>query len=133
LGYYLDYRDKNQSLVNEKLLVAAFSLRNDRSKRDTRDSRLTAVRAIPVDNEGDETERGKGLEKGTLQASMNLKPPSVVNMQQLEDSLPPVFHSSTSMTEKVTDELKRYHKYVGAVMYYSETFPRAYRVLDIYI
>jgi hypothetical protein len=125
-------------LINERLLAAAFTLRNDSSKRD---ARAKAVVATPVGEDRPGKEQTTNLKDDMSAATAisipdidvnmnaNAKTPSAgINIQLFEDSLPPVFRSSTSLSDKVTNELKRYHKYVGTILYYSETFPRAYRV-----
>eukprot|EP01042_Synura_sphagnicola_P006467 gene6467-8256_t len=51
-------------------------------------------------------------------------------LEMAQEALPSIL-SSRSLTHKVADEVKRHHRWVGVVFYYSEQFPRALRVLSL--
>jgi hypothetical protein len=54
--------------------------------------------------------------------------PMILEMAQ--EALPSIL-SSKSITTKVRDEVKRHHRWIGVVFYYSEQFPRSLRVLSL--
>jgi hypothetical protein len=47
-----------------------------------------------------------------------------------EDALPEIL-SSKSLPSKIASEIKRYHRWIGVVFYYSQKFPRYLRVVSL--
>jgi hypothetical protein len=49
----------------------------------------------------------------------------------MESSIPTLFTSKKSLKDKILEEFKRHHRWIGVIYYYSERFPRALRVLSL--
>ncbi len=52
-------------------------------------------------------------------------------MQLADEALPNVLLASKSLTTRVIDELKRHHRWLGVVYYFSKRFPRLFRVVSL--
>jgi hypothetical protein len=51
-------------------------------------------------------------------------------MSMIEKSLPSVLQSRT-FTERFTEEIKHYHRWIGVVFYFSPNFPRVLRIISL--
>jgi hypothetical protein len=52
-------------------------------------------------------------------------------LQMADDALPQVLMSSKSLTNKVKDELKRHHRWLAVIFYFSRRFPRVLRIVSL--
>ena len=52
-------------------------------------------------------------------------------MAMAEEALPKVLISSKSLTRKVIDEMKRHHRWIGVIYYFSKKFPRVLRIVSL--
>jgi hypothetical protein len=52
-------------------------------------------------------------------------------MQLADEALPSVLLTSKSLTSKIADEIKRHHRWLGVVYYFSKRFPRVLRVVSL--
>ena len=52
-------------------------------------------------------------------------------MAMAEEALPKVLISSKSLTKRVIDEMKRHHRWIGVIYYFSKKFPRVLRIVSL--
>eukprot|EP01034_Spumella_vulgaris_P047445 gene47445-biopygen18173 len=49
----------------------------------------------------------------------------------IEDCLPQVLSESMSLSKKISDELKRHHRWFAVIFFYCDRFPRVLRVMSL--
>jgi hypothetical protein len=52
-------------------------------------------------------------------------------LSMAEEALPNVLLTSRSLSKRIIDEIKRHHRWIGVIYYFSKTFPRVLRILSL--
>jgi hypothetical protein len=52
-------------------------------------------------------------------------------MVMAEEALPKVLLTSKSLTRRIVDEIKRHHRWIGVIYYFSKKFPRVLRIVSL--
>jgi hypothetical protein len=74
----------------------------------------------------------KNIKSSQQRSLLNRKKRVLINreLEMVENSLPKVL-SSRSFSQRVADEVKHHHRWIGVIFYFSEDFPRVLRVVSL--
>lgn len=84
----------------------------------------------PID--GSTSSIAKNIKSSQHRSLLNRKKRVLINreLEMVENSLPKVL-SSRSFSQRVADEVKHHHRWIGVIFYFSEDFPRVLRVVSL--
>jgi len=84
----------------------------------------------PID--GTASSIAKNIKSSQQRSLLNRKKRVLINreLEMVENSLPKVL-SSRSFSQRVADEVKHHHRWIGVIFYFTEDFPRVLRVVSL--
>lgn len=84
----------------------------------------------PID--GTASSIANNIKSSQQRSLLNRKKKVLINreLEMVENSLPKVL-SSRSFSQRVADEVKHHHRWIGVIFYFSEDFPRVLRVVSL--